>query len=231
MAVRSCYTTATSSRRRWRGCGACRRSPTAGSESCATRIVHRRNGSRWNTCARSSARWAYRLTASYGSTSLAPSASVIVPGPAIEEQSFIHRSLDDVAYAVARRLGVRSEARTDRPIYLSKTRLSGGISRMRDERLLEDALAARGFHVVHPQELSFADQVRTIARASAVTGTLGSALHSTMFLTSPSRVVRACAAEHDQLELPVARPSQGQRQSLPLSGRGARAEPLRARVP
>ena len=115
--------------------------------------------------------------------------SVIVPGPAIEEQSFVHRSFDDVAYAVARRLGIRSEQRTERPVYLSKTRLSTGINRFAGEQALEDALGARGFSIVHPQELTFAHQIQVLARAKAVTGTVGSGLHSTMFLTDPARVV------------------------------------------
>jgi capsular polysaccharide biosynthesis protein len=119
-----------------------------------------------------------------------------VPCPAMEEQNFVHRALDDVGQAIGRSYHVHLEQRSDRPIYLSKTRLGLGITRFQDEQVLEDLLADRGFEIVHPQELSFPEQVRQFARARAIVATIGSGLHSSLFLDRPSRVLALVGANN-----------------------------------
>jgi len=112
-----------------------------------------------------------------------------IPRPAMREQHFVHRTFDVLATTIGRVHGTHLEARGDRPVYLSKTRLALGITRFEHEKVLEDYLAVRGFEIAHPEELSFADQLRLFARARAITGTLGSGFHTCLFLDRPSRIV------------------------------------------
>jgi capsular polysaccharide biosynthesis protein len=117
-----------------------------------------------------------------------------VPRPAMEEQNFVHRALDDLGVAIGRTYGCHREPRSDVPIYLSKTRLTKGVSRYEDEQILERCFAASGFDIVHPQDLCFADQIRLFARAPTITGTAGSGLHTSLFLDRPSRIVALAVA-------------------------------------
>ncbi len=52
---------------------------------------------------------------------------------------------------------------------------------------MEQAAVQRGFEIVCPEELSFADQVARFAEAGIVLGEYGSALHNTLF--SPARTI------------------------------------------
>jgi capsular polysaccharide biosynthesis protein len=112
-----------------------------------------------------------------------------IPRPAMEEQNFIHRAFDDLARRIGRFYGVHRQVRGDKAIYLSKSRLSVGITRFANEHKLEVYLSDRGVTVAHPQEMSFPDQLKLLAEANAICGTVGSAMHTTLFLDRPSRVV------------------------------------------
>ena len=70
---------------------------------------------------------------------------------------------------------------SDRPVYLSRSRVIGGRRRTLGEEALERRLRRAGFDVVHPQELPLSEQVRIVAAARTVVGLFGSALHLTIF--------------------------------------------------
>jgi capsular polysaccharide biosynthesis protein len=112
-----------------------------------------------------------------------------IPRPAMREQHFVHRAFESLAVAIGRIHGVHCEPQSNRTIYLSKTRLRSGITRFEHEEKLEQHLAARGFEIVHPEELPFPDQLRLLAGAHTITGTLGSGFHTSVFLDRPSRIV------------------------------------------
>jgi capsular polysaccharide biosynthesis protein len=112
-----------------------------------------------------------------------------IPRPAMEEQNFIHRAFDDLARRIGRFYGVHRQARGDKKIYLSKTHLSSGITRFANEHVLESYLSDRGVTIAHPQELSFPDQLKLLAEADVICGTVGSAMHTSVFLDRPSRIV------------------------------------------
>jgi len=118
-----------------------------------------------------------------------------VPRPAMEEQNFVHRAFDDLGVTIGHFYGSHREPQSGAPIYLSKTRLATGISRFEQEQVLEDCFAARGFEIVHPQELSFSEQISAFARARFITGTAGSALHTSLFLDRPSRILALTVAD------------------------------------
>lgn len=65
-------------------------------------------------------------------------------------------------------------------LYLSRSRLPAGTRRIRDEAGLEEELERLGWRVVHPQELSVAEQLECLAAAETVAGCVGSALHLLM---------------------------------------------------
>jgi len=65
-------------------------------------------------------------------------------------------------------------------LYLSRSRLPAGLRRIHDEEALERDLEGLGWRVVHPQELSVAEQLECLAAAHTVAGCVGSALHLLM---------------------------------------------------
>lgn len=72
--------------------------------------------------------------------------------------------------------------RSDQPVYLSRTRLSHKAHNTPEgEAALEAGLAARGVLVVHPQELSYAEQVRIYRGHRRFIGCSGSAFFNTAF--------------------------------------------------
>jgi capsular polysaccharide biosynthesis protein len=70
-------------------------------------------------------------------------------------------------------------APASRPIYVSRART--GRRRVVNEDELARVLQAHRFEIIHPQELSFADQVRTFNEAEVVIGAFGSALVNVVF--------------------------------------------------
>lgn len=95
-----------------------------------------------------------------------------------------------------RRLAARlGAARHDRPrpdgprVYLSRSRLSKTNHRILNEVEVEAALAAEGFVVIHPQEMTLAEQARALDGAQAVVGEYSSALHDAVFAPSGATVV------------------------------------------
>ena len=66
------------------------------------------------------------------------------------------------------------------PVYLSRSRLHGDYRLTLGEAALEERLRRRGVRIIHPQELSLEEQVRSVANAATVIGLAGSALHLTV---------------------------------------------------
>lgn len=67
-------------------------------------------------------------------------------------------------------------------VYLSRSSLSDSSRRVEAEQDLENLLSLHGWHVLHPQNLPLKDQIRYLINARDVAGTLGSALHTLMYL-------------------------------------------------
>lgn len=100
----------------------------------------------------------------------------------------VTRPFDRIGESFARRTAVR---RDDLParIYLSRSRLADGVRRADNETAVEGLFQRVGFRVVHPQELSIAEQVLMMRGASVVAGCDGSALHLAAFAAPGTRVV------------------------------------------
>lgn len=79
------------------------------------------------------------------------------------------------------RVGAASVARGDRAVYLSKSRLSGGVSRLVNEAEFEAELSRLGMDIVYPETLPFAEQIALFFQSSCVAATVGTALHTSIF--------------------------------------------------
>lgn len=113
---------------------------------------------------------------------------ILVPGPAFEEQNYVHRVFRELCRRIGRAIcpGIPDPSG---PVYLSKSRTRFGTARLLNEEPLEAQMAARGVEVVFPETLGFAEQVRRIGSAAAVLGTVGSALHASLLCPAPRRIV------------------------------------------
>jgi capsular polysaccharide biosynthesis protein len=71
-------------------------------------------------------------------------------------------------------------------IWLSRSRLHAGRSRIVEELAIESALAGAGWRIYRPQEHSVGDQLETLGTAAELAGFIGSA-------STPSFSSRTCA--------------------------------------
>jgi len=88
---------------------------------------------------------------------------------------------------------LREAARQSQPhglrIYLSRRRLNRRMQRLSNEAAVERRLERRGFAVLHPQQMSFSDQINAVATAEIVAGIDGSALHLSAFMRPGSQML------------------------------------------
>lgn len=70
-------------------------------------------------------------------------------------------------------------------VWLSRTGVSDPRRRHAGEGVLQGALAARGWRIVHPERMSIAEQLQTMTDASVVAGIEGSAFHAAILLKHP----------------------------------------------
>ncbi|GEP12117.1 hypothetical protein MGN01_39620 [Methylobacterium gnaphalii] len=92
----------------------------------------------------------------------------------------------------------------DRPIFLSKLKLSAGsMHKPADEEALVEELKRRGVEIVFPEELSFPDQVALLARRRTIMGIAGSALHTSLFSAPGRRIIALNYWEKINANFPV----------------------------
>jgi capsular polysaccharide biosynthesis protein len=71
--------------------------------------------------------------------------------------------------------------RKDTPVYLSKTKLIGGVVRVINEDDIVNRLEKAGVEIIFPETLPFNEQIRLFAERSIITATTGSAFHTSLF--------------------------------------------------
>jgi len=99
----------------------------------------------------------------------------------------LHRGALPQARAVWDRIAPEQPA--DTAVFLSRSRLRGDTRQAPNDAFLDEALAAAGCQVVHPQELTIQEQVAAVSRARTLIGVSGSQLHLSMFARSCSNVI------------------------------------------
>ncbi len=111
-----------------------------------------------------------------------------MPAVGIRLQAFAHPAYARLCHVIGARLVPTPAAIDDRPAYLAKTRLSGGVSGVTQEEPLIETLAAAGVDIIHPQELSFTDQIALFAGRRVIAGTASSAQHVSLFTPRAARL-------------------------------------------
>jgi capsular polysaccharide biosynthesis protein len=116
-------------------------------------------------------------------------ARLVVPHTSLRQNVFGHRAFADLCRRIGARLLPEPPPVEMRPAYLSKTGLPGGLRRIVNEAGIEALLAAEGVEIVHPERLSFAQQLALFAGRRTVLGTAGSAFHTALFVQPAGRAV------------------------------------------
>jgi len=98
------------------------------------------------------------------------------------------RTTSQVGRVIADRAGLPfPSAVSDRPVYLSRSRLGRGSTRLGEgEEALESGLRSRGVSIVHPQEMKLVEQVDLFRRHRTFVGVRGSAFHTVLLAYDPA---------------------------------------------
>ncbi len=129
---------------------------------------------------------------------------LILPAPSLKEQAFAHDVYGDLARAIGRPFWAQTAVdAVSRPVYLSKSRLAAGISRLRDEDALCAALGRQGVDIAFPEELGLPDLARLLSGRRIVLGTAGSAFHTAIFAAPGRRIIGLNWAPHLNANFPL----------------------------
>jgi len=117
---------------------------------------------------------------------------VLVPEPGFRLHATCSNTYLQAAHALADwlldqlKFDAAATIRADK-LYLSRSALGPAQRGVDQERALEARLQALGWTIVHPEELSLAEQIALYRSARVVAGFEGSALHGLAFLGLPNR--------------------------------------------
>ena len=75
------------------------------------------------------------------------------------------------------------------PVYLSKTKLQTGVTRIEEEDIIERVMIKHGIEIVHPERLSFPNQVKLFSQTRSIIGSAGSAFHTSIFAPAKSTAI------------------------------------------
>lgn len=116
--------------------------------------------------------------------------TLLVPQAALQQDDYAFPILADLCREIGRGYYAPEEVDADpQPVYLSKTRLTGGVRRFSNEEAVTEVLEREGVRIVHPERLSFPEQVRLFARHRVILGANGSAFHTLLFAPPGRRVI------------------------------------------
>ncbi len=116
--------------------------------------------------------------------------TLLVPQAALQQDDYAFPVLAELCGRIGRGYYAPEEVDADpQPVYLSKTRLTAGVRRFANEAAVTAILAREGVRIVHPELLSFPEQVRLFARHRIVLGANGSAFHTLLFAPPGRRVI------------------------------------------
>lgn len=116
--------------------------------------------------------------------------TLLVPQAALQQDDYAFPVMADLCREIGRGYYAPEEVDADpQPVYLSKTRLTGGVRRFANEEAVTAVLEREGVRIVHPELLSFPEQVRLFARHRVILGANGSAFHTLLFAPPGRRVI------------------------------------------
>jgi capsular polysaccharide biosynthesis protein len=101
----------------------------------------------------------------------------------IPVQSYVLRKYTSTfAYKVWKKIGDYYDVGVGpEKIYVSRSRLNNKRRRLVNEAEVEELMSSYGFSIIHPQELSFSEQVNCFRNAKIIVGPSGSAMYNCVF--------------------------------------------------
>lgn len=121
---------------------------------------------------------------------------IILPQPSFEEQNFAHRVFARLCNDVGDQLAAEStivQTEEKRPIYFSKEHINSGVRKIVNEVEICEHLHTRGLEVMHPERLSFADQIALWRTSRPIVSFSSSGLHTSVF----SKNTKIICLNHD----------------------------------
>jgi hypothetical protein len=116
--------------------------------------------------------------------------SLLVPAPSFRMGAYVFPQFFETFDRLRRlMLGGRGVTEDPRPVYLSKGKLKKAVTGIANEREMEESFSALGVDIVHPETLTFEEQVRLMNSRTTIVGVLGSAFH-TLLLTGGRKRIR-----------------------------------------
>ncbi len=116
---------------------------------------------------------------------------LVVPTPSFVEDCYASTTFA----AFCHRIGDRAEQRSalgrelrGQNLYLTRSGLICGTTKVENEAEFDAELVRRGFRVIHPERLGIPDQICLFRHDNIVTGIVGSAFHTSIFTPSPRGV-------------------------------------------
>jgi len=105
-----------------------------------------------------------------------------IPYPSFIEQHAAHRAYGDLCRFIGDKIiAQNNDNRNKSPIYISKTKLKHGVSRLKNEIVLESFFEDAGFQIIYPESLSFVEQLNIFNSETPIIGMAGSAFHLSVF--------------------------------------------------
>ena len=115
---------------------------------------------------------------------------LLLPAPAFEEESFVHRGFATSCNALGRTLaGGLGALRDNTPVFLSKRHLRSGVQKLDNEDAIADALEHHGVEIICPETLSLQEQVALWYARPFIVSFVSSAVHTSIFAPACSPVV------------------------------------------
>ncbi len=115
--------------------------------------------------------------------------NLIIPHTSFREQAFAHRAFGHLCAEIGARLLGTTAPTAARKIYLSKSRLRGGVGHISDEHVLEEQFSAAEFEIVYPENCSMKEQIALFNQEGPIVTTIGSALHTSIFAPPSCRII------------------------------------------
>lgn len=118
---------------------------------------------------------------------------ILIPRASCEEHNFCYKLFGELGKYVGNSVISQHHCEENKkPVYLSKSRLSSGVQGIVNEVELESSLMEIGVEIVHPQELSFNDQILLFNQRKIIISPLSSAIHSSIFCVKKPKILAIC---------------------------------------
>jgi capsular polysaccharide biosynthesis protein len=115
---------------------------------------------------------------------------LLVPSPSIQAGSHVYAIYRDTMQYIAESCVPERSARTDQPLYVSRTQYKANRRSHLGELHVEEYIADRGGRVFHPQAHPIEAQIEAFRRHKVIVGINGSAMHNLAFSDHPVRSVQ-----------------------------------------